>query len=468
MIERVFPVLFVFEGITMQKLYETVEKYIKEEHMIKGSEKILVGLSGGADSVCLLYVLRKLTGSDKKRICACHIEHGIRGENSKKDEEFVRRLCKEWDTELYVKNFDVPSLAKKWGMGLEEAGRRVRYEAFEEISKKAGCEEIALAHHADDNAETVIFNLVRGTGLYGLCGIPPVRDKFIRPLLCVRKQDIIRALDSINRDFCVDESNEDTSYSRNLVRHKILPVLEQLNTNAVMHMQKSSEILRQTGEYLTDTGRYELMKCADISKERVIIPVKAIKDLPKAIAYHMIRQALSHLTGSMKDIGYVHTESIYELTKARTGASVDLPFGISADRLYDDIRLYNKSFCGEKKEYELKADFLKKISKAELEEKIHEKNPYTKIIDCDKIQVGLSLRNKKDGDRIAIGGGVYKKLSRIFIDEKIPPEERGNIPLVSDGENIVWILGSYLSDDYKVSSETKNAAILRIIRKDET
>ena len=230
---------------------EKVRAYMEKQHMISAEDHIIAGISGGADSVCLFFVLLDLRDRMGIPFTAVHVNHGLRGEAADRDEEFVRELCGQYGIPLEVFRVDLESISKKRKQSLEECGRNIRRDAFEQVCAKYGGTKIALAHHQNDNAETLLWNLARGTGLAGMGGIRPVNGRYIRPLLCLDRNEIEDLLRQREQGYCTDDTNSDTEYTRNKLRHLVIPVLEkEVNFQAVRHMNEVMEQLREVRDYM--------------------------------------------------------------------------------------------------------------------------------------------------------------------------------------------------------------------------
>ena len=215
-------------------MYQKVKAYVKKWHMLQKEDSVIAGISGGADSVCLLFMLLKLQKELGFALMAVHVNHGIRGAEAERDEAYVKRLCRQWNVRLKVYRENVPAYAKKHGMTEEEAGRDIRRTCFCKVLKEWGGTKIALAHHENDNVETLLWNLCRGTGIRGLGGIAPVNDVWIRPLLCVKRREIESYLKKRGISYCTDTTNADRRYMRNRIRMDVIPYLEDcVNTESV-------------------------------------------------------------------------------------------------------------------------------------------------------------------------------------------------------------------------------------------
>lgn len=235
----------------MDKRLEKIENYIRQYHMIEKGDRIVIGVSGGADSVCLLMALCSLQEKLGFQVLVCHVNHELRGEEAAQDEAYVEMLCHKMQVPFFAFHENVELIAKKRKESLEEAGRYVRRQAFEQLCKEQGGTKIATAHHSNDNAETMLLNMARGTGLRGLCGIRPMYGKWIRPLLKLSREEIEQWLKDCDIRYCVDETNQEDEYTRNRIRHHVIPTLEeQVNTRTVEHFVKLSEQAEEIYEYL--------------------------------------------------------------------------------------------------------------------------------------------------------------------------------------------------------------------------
>ena len=332
-----------------------VAKRIREWNMIQPGDHIMVGLSGGADSVCLLLLLHKLREEMAFSLEAMHVEHGIRGEESRQDARFAADLCKHLEVPQQTVSIDVPSYAKEHGLGLEEAARILRYEIFEKAAgeKKA---KIALAHHMEDNAETILFQLARGSSLTGLCGMQPVRTSetgvvYIRPLLVLHREEIEEYLAEQGQPYCVDGTNMELEYSRNYLRNVILPAFSNINQQTVSHINETAEQLREVSDFLDQQiqaswkdvvienriGHTNKINTNKI-EETILLDLSKIEKLHPALQKGLFYKAVSTIAGGKKDIASVHVEQVRGLLNKQSGKTVTLPNGMIAVRENDRIR----------------------------------------------------------------------------------------------------------------------------------
>ncbi|MBQ7930594.1 MAG: tRNA lysidine(34) synthetase TilS [Clostridia bacterium] len=437
---------------------DAVSRYGMDEAMLRAGV-VVAGFSGGADSSCLLRLLKDWCDAHSVTLAAAHINHGIRGANADRDEQFCRAVCRELEIPLYVGVYDVPALADDWGMGLEEAARRVRYGYFDEVSRiltgSSHRAVIATAHNATDNAETVLFHLARGTGIHGLCGIDPIRDgRFIRPLITVSGSDIRRWCEEHSIPSVTDETNTDTAYTRNLIRQNILPVLRQIVPSPEASVTRMTALLRQDDDYLTETARSLAGDTASLERE----PLAA---LHPAILSRVL-MILHSRTGADSSMSEIHIRQCMELICGNpSDASLDLPGNIrftmdrhrisfvSADCEKAASPSFEIPFTGEDFENSLYRTVFAWGTSQKFQEKSasllnKEENIYKlsihKTLDFDKIIGALKIRNRREGDSIRFGG-MTRKVKKLLIDQKLTAEEKACLPILCDDCGIVWIPG---------------------------
>lgn len=448
---------------------------MQTENMISAGENVLTCVSGGADSVLLLRALECLQESLGFTLFAVHVEHGIRADQSLRDADFVRLICAQSGIPCDIVSVDTPSYAKEHGLGLEEAARILRYSAFLEIAEKRGASRIAVAHQMEDNAETMLFHLARGTGLAGLAGIPPVRGKIIRPLLCVSREEIEGWLTERGEKWCTDETNTDTGYSRNRTRAKIIPELKELNSAAIPHMSEAAARLRRTIGFLDRTIAGYWEDCIQETEDGgLLLELAALEKLDPVLKEHLMYRVLQQAAGHVRDLTGTHVELLLSLCEKEAGKELILPYGLHAKKEYGQIRITSgdssqsgtvwrardlqipgETVCGEG--WIISTDIL--VFEGDTE-KIPRKT-YTKWIDYDKIKNSLQIRPRRTGDYLQIDQkGGHKTIQDYMVNEKIPAAVRENIPLIADGAHIVWVVGGRISEAYKVTSQTKRVLAL--------
>ena len=452
-------------------MLQKVFAYIEQHHMIESDDHVIAGISGGADSVCLFFVLLEYQKKKNFSLEVLHVEHGIRGSESRADADFVKRLCQQYGIVFTMEAVNIPQIAQETGESEEEAGRRIRYEIF--ARKAAACNggKIAVAHHENDQAETMLMNLIRGTGLKGITGIQPVRDNIIRPMLCLNREEIENFLRQKNQSFCTDLTNQELVYTRNRLRHEVIPVLKELNPEAVSHMCQASVRFLQAEDYLRQQTLLEEKDCVQRTGNEILLRQDTFQKKHPEIQMRILHKILAEAAGAAKDIQAVHMNQLLTLFQKQNGKQVMLPYGLCGIRCYEGIKLKRmKPIDGPGTES------LQTMSLAEAEEKqliqmeiLGEplkpweipKKKYTKCLDYDKMEKGLQIRHRRAGDYLIIDdAGHRKKLKDYLINEKVPAEQRDKIFLLADGSHIVWVIGYRISEAAKVTEKTSR--ILKI------
>lgn len=503
-----------------------VQKNLEQLNILSddGTPQVLiVAVSGGADSVCLLRVMSTLRQRMGFELEAIHVEHGIRGEESKEDAAFVENLCKTLLVPCHVVHVDVPAFCKEQGMGEEEAARILRYRAFSEYALLRGG-KVVLAHHMEDNAETVLFQLLRGSSLTGLCGISSSRVdetgiEYLRPLLNIRRSEIEAYLETAGQGYCTDSTNLETDYHRNYIRKEILPKMAEVNSAAVPHINRTAAHLTEVRDYMQDETKKAIlqfvrckqmqdMKITDVMvcKEEspsLYLDMEGFCKLHVALQKEVVYELISRIAGSKKDITSTHIEDVLSLLSSQSGKRVTLPYSVVVSRSFDTLvfekRAKGESFKRNQDDLEkAKAALEKKpgllISEELLEqwkkggssvyfplsetgegfrikifsycgdwEEIPQKS-YTKWFDYDKMKKGFCIRNREMGDFfISDTEGHHKKLKSYFIDEKIPQKERDIMWLLARDSCVLWLVGGRISEHVKVSKYTKTVIEIHYI-----
>ena len=436
-------------------MYQKVKAYVKKWHMLQKEDSVIAGISGGADSVCLLFMLLKLQKELGFALMAVHVNHGIRGAEAERDEAYVKRLCRQWNVRLKVYRENVPAYAKEHGMTEEEAGRDIRRTCFCKVLKEWGGTKIALAHHENDNVETLLWNLCRGTGIRGLGGIAPVNDVWIRPLLCVKRREIESYLKKRGISYCTDTTNADRRYMRNRIRMDVIPYLEDcVNTESVSHMGKTMERMYELEQYiLEEVGQYK-ESCTGWKNGRRIIRQTEYTKIPKALRDNVLHEILYETAGRRKDIEEVHVQMLRDLFTKQVGKRIDLPYGVTAIRTYEGVRFEKNipeaSYAGDENELFSIRVFDREPGNVTFPEKI-----YTKWFDYDIIKNTVKIRHRIAGDSIVINRyGGRKKLKQYFTDQKVPQEDRDKIWIAADGDEVLWIVGYRQSQKYQITEKT--------------
>ncbi|MBE5977351.1 MAG: tRNA lysidine(34) synthetase TilS [Paenibacillaceae bacterium] len=443
-------------------MYKTILDYVRRNQLFDRGDRVIVALSGGADSVCLLVVLNEMKQEFDLALKAVHVHHGLRGEEADRDSNYAGELSEKLGVPFSCAHVDAAGYAKEHGMSVEEAGRHLRYKIFEEERQLFDGTKIAVAHHGDDQAETILHNLFRGTGLKGLGGMRPLRDRIVRPLLCVGREEILAYLSENGISYCEDSTNNETEYARNRIRKVILPqIKEQINARAGENIIHAGLMAAKADAYLEKQADSLLTNHGDLKKDKdgIVyqwgIGTEILLNEDDIIRGYVIRQMIKGVNQSMKDITMVHVESAAALLFGPAGRQIDLPGGLIAVRT-------GKQMWIKKKNVEDPVDNHLEVSLPNVDFSVFSykkgmeipKNGYTKWFDYDKIKCALSVRYRETGDYMTLAGGGRKTLKSYLIDSKVPKEERGKIPLVTEGSHVLWVIGYRISEYYKITDDT--------------
>lgn len=452
---------------------EKLLQYISDNGLIMAGDRILIGVSGGADSLALLYFLKKYQKALGIEIAAAHLNHGIRGKAAEDDHTFVKEFCFEHSVQLYDKFVDVVQLSKKNKISVEEAGREARYTFFKELQSSEAYNKLALGHHLNDQAETVLMRLIRGTGIKGAAGMLSETNgesNIIRPLLCVDKEAIICYCKTNQLLYRTDETNFEADVTRNKLRLEVIPALREINPKVEEHLAEFA-LLANEHEQLLQTLIAEFgPKMITKKNNRVYLNLDIWRLQIPLVQKELLRQMIFHLKGSLKEIEYNHILCVKQLLLSeKTVWSFHLPHGMQAIRRYqcfwieDKPEVFPAVGC-----YELFSDKVFYFAKERLWIKLSVvtdksikkskelKNHSEKYFDYGKIRGKLYLRSRQPGDFFSpVGIDGKKKIKDYFIDRKIEREKRDAIPLIAVGSEVIWILGYAINREYQAGPETK-------------
>lgn len=498
--------------------------YIAEYGMIAPGDRIVAGISGGADSVCLLEMLLAYRKKTPLELAVVHVDHGLRKEAGE-DAGYVEELCRQNGLLFFLTRADVHRAAMEEKCSEEDAGRRIRYRAFRQAARGLGGGKVAVAHNSNDNAETMLFHLFRGSGLKGLSGIAPVRRDqdgicILRPLLCLERREVEAYLHERGIQWRRDSTNEGDGYCRNRIRHHILPyAAKEVSAGAVAHMLQTARQLQETEKYLQEQTESALGQCAEAgagaaaAEETPVlagaagaagtkargyrVDVKKFLGFHEALRGRMLLKMITNLSPTGKDISAVHVRDVLSLFEKEGNRSVSLPFGIRARRQYGRVVLERaeaeaeaggaQGMSGEGQpwgvevpvteelfrgpvladlgnlgEMEFSAFFVKKSRELP-------QNQYTKWFDYDKMEERAVIRLRSRGDFLTIadksGRVAHKSLKDYMIAEKIPKDLRDRMPLVAFGSHVLWLVGWRISEAFKVREDTERVLQVKFIRK---
>ncbi len=465
-----------------------MEETLCRHAMLRDHDSVLAGVSGGADSVALLYGLASLAPIFGWRIGVAHLNHGLRKKSSDADAVFVENLARRLDLSYYFRKINI---YEKSG-NLEEEGRKERYNFFNETADLEGFDKIAVGHQAQDCAEQVLLNLLRGSGPNGLGGIFPVRGRIIRPLIDTSRTEIERFLQDQQLSYCIDQSNRDNRFTRNRIRNSLIPELVNYNPRIVDTLNRLAEVMRDESEWIEDLLEPVFEEAAAKNNRHageLVLSVQPFLSLHTAARRRLIRKALLKVKGDLRRIGYHHIEKILNLASDQDAAGqLHLPGRVRVLRKGDTLR-----FAKEKKSLRSLGDpgtklqpvsFEYRLKKVEegtesvrIEEidsqmlfqqlkfyanvNVFEQENRIAFIDMDRVELPLVIRNPRPGDRFSpLGMDGTVKLKDFFINNKVPADQRGAVPVVQSGEEIIWVAGMRINERVKITKNTKN--ILKI------
>lgn len=466
-------------------MIEKVLKGIIKYNIIGSEDKVLVAVSGGPDSMALLDILNKLKKQLNCEIYAAHLNHMFRGEEAESDARFVRDFCQTHGIPVSVEAINVTDYMKKTGLSSQVAARDVRYDFLNNVARSEGCNKIALGHHADDQAETILMNFMRGSGAKGLKGIELINRQYIRPLLFTRRYEIEAYCQKNNLNPILDSSNLKDIYQRNKVRHKLIPFLEQeFNPNIVEVLNQTAIIIKDEYDYIEE----ETNKAFDniISNESTLnegrkqfsFNDKMFNLLSSAIKRRLLIKIWTELTGDNRDLDFRHIEKIIKFIQVGpSNGYINLPKGYYVKKEYEEIKITNTEVEKVTSSFYKVMDIPGKVFFEELnktiEGKVLPEKPRTPlkdnelIIDMEKVSLPLTIRNRIAGDRVKLlGMNGSKKLKDFLIDLKIPIDKRDEIPLVFDQKGMIWVAGIRQCAGYEVDERTNKYLLLTIKSKE--
>ncbi|RJQ44662.1 MAG: tRNA lysidine(34) synthetase TilS [Nitrospiraceae bacterium] len=462
----------------LKKIKDTISAY----SMLSEGDRVLIGLSGGPDSVCLAVILDKLRTDFNLSLSAVYIDHGLRPEETVGEREFCRVFCDKRGIQFFSETIDVKAHARDKGLSIQEAARELRYGIFEKIAWDMHAVRIALGHNADDRTETFLINLFRGSGRRGLSGIPPVRGKIIRPLIEVERREIEEFLlqkkgdlqiapTGLPQPYIVDSSNLKKNYFRNWIRLELLAEMRSKNPSVVQNICRTMDILQEEDEYLEITVTKTLIRLISRkSNDTVELFLSPLGTINRPILRRVLRRVLDETEG-LRGMDFIHIEDMIDLIrKGSSGDRIFLPKGIRVIKDYSTLVItsrthqkLNQAILNVPGEVVLKEG--RAVIKAFMtDDKTEERGDVRTVaeFDADKTGATLTVRSREKGDFFYPEGfGRRKKLQDFFVDNKIPRDERDTVPIVLSGDKIVWVAGLRGDERFRVRPETEK--ILRLI-----
>lgn len=427
-------------------MYRQVQLNIQKHALIPPNARVLVAVSGGADSMCLLHILQALTKEFPLYLCVCHVHHNLRGNEAEQDARQVEHYCKAYGLDFKLVRVDVPSLVASSGMSVEQAARTLRYQALRSVAAEYDCGCIATAHNRNDQAETFLINMLRGAALDGLSGMLPKQGDIIRPLLNIDRADIEHYCQGQQLMFCQDSTNTDCAYLRNDIRHHLLPYLKRYNSNITATIARNMDNLAQDSLCLKELAEQAAADLLQYTARGIRIDIERLGLLHKALQVRVLKTAFAKLRGDLQSIGDANIKAVLNLMTAPNGKKAVLS-GLQIVKSYGNLLLTT----GESESAQAIEPVL--ITKpgryvfGEYRFKINypedrKNDRYAISIPYSSDKPGsLVIRSRRSGDCFKLENGGRKTIKKLLIDEKIPVEKRVQIPLVIYENTPVWIVG---------------------------
>jgi tRNA(Ile)-lysidine synthase len=466
-----------------KKILQTVDHTLRTYRMVQNGDAVLIGVSGGPDSVALVHILLALAPAYALRIALGHLNHCLRQNESERDEAFVTALANRIELPIHVERENVRCYQKQHRLSLEEAAREVRYRFYYALAARYGYDKIALGHHSDDNAELILMCLLRGSGPAGLCGIPPVRDdKIVRPLIKLRRSQIMDYVAAKKLDFIEDSSNLDSQFLRNKIRQQLIPQLKaEYNPQLIVALNRLAEIMDPEQQMIESLIRPMFEKALIFEKQgRLGLGIAGLNQQPLAVRRRLIRRAILRVKGNLRRIALVHIEAVLKLAQKGSPANtLDLPDGIRIRRLEDMLLVSREAPRPRRRvrapvpsakpayEYRLAAPGVIRIKETAVQISFSEiprdpefdrcqTAPRIVFFDMDRIRFPLVIRSFCPGDRFSpLGMCGRQKLKKFFIDHKVARAERKRCPIVLSRNKIIWVAGYRLDNSVKITPRTR-------------
>jgi tRNA(Ile)-lysidine synthase len=452
----------------MHEIISKVRRTISRFDMIRPEDRVVVAVSGGPDSVCLVDILNHIKDDLEIALFVAHFDHGLRPAEDDAETVFVESLSR---------SLGLPFATLKAGLSinegdgpLEERARRARYRFFDQIMGDSSANKLALGHSLNDQAETVIMRLLRGSGTTGLSAIPPVRDdRIIRPLIEISREEIIYYLHKKGLKYVTDSSNLQTHYLRNKIRLELVPRLKEIQPRIIELLGQTAGIMRMEDQCMESESENWFKDSSElIGLNEVMIPLPSFRELPEALQCRVIRHTLAIIKGNLRRVSLRHIQAVNRAANgARSRASLNLPNGLTVQRSYDRL-IFSKGEGMAVKEFSYTLAgpgrfFLEYLDRAIVLEEtevilppVKQLSPMTAFLDADLISYPMTVRSVRPGDSfVPFGMSGHKKLKRFFIDLKIPANDRRLIPILTNDDKPVWVCGLRIDERYKVTSETR-------------
>ena len=463
-------------------LLQTFTNVLQTRALVNGGDHVLVALSGGPDSVALFDMFCRVRKELDLTVSAAHFNHGLRGTEADDDEHFVKKLCDIANVKCCSERGDVQGLADNAKMSIEQAAREMRYEFLERTAKSIGADAIATGHTANDQAETILDHLLRGSGINGLQGIPPKRGKFIRPLLWIQRREIMAYIHERNLEYRIDSSNDELQFRRNKIRHELLPLLQrQFNPRIVSTLNRLANIMSENEALLVSESRKSFEQCVKSGEsDKIVLDILCFLTYFKVIQKYMVILGLEELGVSRDQVDFAVLEQVISnIERKRSGKVVrvgkDCQVYVSGNELVlqrkqDELALKTVDIDLRKDSHQLWGGLIlrtKQFNRKDMPATFPSSS-CVEVVDWQKLETPIRVRVFKQGDRFfPLNMRGSKKLSDFFIDEKIPIYRRHEIPILESAAGIVWVCGYRLDERFKVTPKTKKVLQLEVLREED-
>lgn len=464
-------------------MLEKVGGFISSHRLFERGHLVVVGVSGGADSMALLHILNSLRNRLEIKLQVAHLNHGLRGEEAREDASFVEAAAQALGIPCTVSEANVAEIARQGKLSIEEAARQARYEFLFQVANEVGGDRIAVAHNADDQAETLLIHLLHGTGPEGLAGMKPVSGLVVRPLLEIRRREIENYCLTSRIPFRTDSSNFDLTFLRNRIRHQLIPVLTEYNPNIVENLVRTAEIIRGENDYMDGEVLSATSEVLKVTGEKICLEESVFSGLDLAIQRRLIRQVYRQLLGKDAALDFSHVERVREfILSGQTGKVLELPGSAIVEKTYSGAVFFvsspedlseQKDVVWEEIELEVPGitslDAVNAIVEAavypfeEVKTKVYTADQEEAFLDGEKLDYPLKVRQIKPGDTFhPLGSSGRKKIKDFLIDEKVPRQKRTTVPVVTDSRGIVWLVGYRIDERAKITDKTRQVLYLRV------
>lgn len=459
-----------------------VRKTIFRYKMLASGDRVVVGVSGGPDSVAMLSLLVALKEEFSLYLHIAHLNHMLRANEAREDALYVEELSKNLGLPLSIGGKDISSLARARRLSLQEAGRQARYEFFQAVSHEVKANKIAVAQTMNDQAETVLLWILRGCGLKGLTGIPPVRPYpepvsedglfIIRPLLEVSRHEVMNYLQELNLSGRFDSSNKKSTYLRNRIRSKLIPILAGYNPHIELNLSRMAAVLKEDEDYLASVTDEAFLSLSEVKNGCIMINVGKLRELHPALQRRVLRKAITIFKGDLRRVTNEHIDEMLCIAMADSPGEICLPHHIVGRVAYGKLVILKEEQGPQKKNeyaYSLSVPGEVKINEAKMRIRSSLVFPFRRELedfesrrvayfDYARVHLPLTVRNRRQGDIFyPLGTKGRKKIKDFFIDRKIPLSEREQVPLLLSGNKIIWVINQQQSEIGKITGKTKKA-----------